>query len=244
MSLLSLLLRPAAHERRLVSEVLVNYFLLGGGGAAVAVTGSRAFASGVPVVASVGTAPSIGGNTSEINDTKLDDITAAGSSLATIRNGYMIVSGSGSPEYDGYYFEDGTLGTYDFANAAGFSPPKYSQRDGSAIIYLRDGLSWVLGTTFFDAYTFNSLTMDENGISIYQSFSPLGFVAGGNSPAPSVSYYPPQTDPDLNSGLIALTYPSAIPALTVSGGLTFTETAVGNNRQYEFTAGSGTITFP
>jgi hypothetical protein len=233
MSLLSLLLRPAAHERRLVSEVLVDYFLLGGGGAAVAVTGSRAFASGVPVVASVGTAPSIGGNTSEINDTKLDDITAAGSSLATVREAFIWVYGAGLSAVNGLYVASGTFnGRTAYANS----------QTGTDILWR--GADWYLSAGGFgDAYEFGSGTTPGDAELLYPNgLPPLGEPL--YPPAPGVIFVPRQSDPDLNSGLIVLTYPSSVPPLTVSGGLTYTETAVGSNRRYEFTAGSGTITFP
>jgi hypothetical protein len=45
------------------------------------------------------------------------------------------------------------------------------------------------------------------------------------------------------SGIVVVRYPSNYPELNVGNGLTYSVSIVSNNRVYQFTAGTGTVTF-
>jgi len=215
---------------RRIFSVETQYFLLGSGANASAISGARVFPSGVPLSASVAAAPAFD---TLGTATTVDDLSAAGSAYGPTRSAFLVVFGAGLSVVNGVYIAGGTFGGRTaYGNA----------QTGTSIVWR--GADWYLSAGGFgDAYEFGSGDVPGAAELLYPNgLPPLGEPL--YPPAPAVVFFPQQTDPDLHGGRIVLTYPAAIPALTVSGGLTFTETAVGSNRQYEFTAGSGTITFP
>jgi hypothetical protein len=65
----------------------------------------------------------------------------------------------------------------------------------------------------------------------------------GASPAPTISNEITTVAPTAGaSGVVIIAYPDTLPALTVSGGLTYDQPTRAGYRVYRFTAGTGTIT--
>lgn len=172
--------------------------------------------------------------------------TGNGGAAGGLGGGCYEVSGAGTEEYNGIYCPTTPTGPYSFSSGT-FTAPAWRKGGTDKYIYLKDGIVWTVGTLQpFEAYYLNSLVLDDNGIPIFSSPSfAVVTTVSAQSPAPSIQdksvFNPAQSGA---SGVVVIAYPDALPAITISGGLTYDQPTRSGYRVYRFTAGSGTIAFP
>ena len=91
--------------------------------------------------------------------------------------------------------------------------------------------------------TGTSVTYGAGGQSYHNSYGANGTANSGNGGAGSRSAGLGSNGWDGGSGVVVIAYPNTYPALTIGAGLTYSQPSRSGYRVYQFTAGTGTITF-
>jgi hypothetical protein len=171
----------------------------------------------------------------DANYTPRDNFGDGGRGGTITGSGGIVVEGAGTAAANGTYQPDGTFS----------GETKYRLGTTDWYIIIRTADNWVIatfdGSTYTDQYTLNSVPADP----LIPAPPPAGPATevNGASPAPTISNEITTVAPTAGaSGVVIIAYPDTLPALTVSGGLTYDEPTRAGYRVYRFTSGTGTIT--
>jgi hypothetical protein len=91
--------------------------------------------------------------------------------------------------------------------------------------------------------TGTSVTYAAGGIGYHNSYGANGTANSGDGGAGSRTAGTGSNGWDGGSGVVVIAYPNTYPALTIGGGLTYSQPSRTGYRVYQFTAGTGNITF-